>query len=88
MPNRFQIPFAENGFLFNIFNIRDLKLTIKPNQRNLFALFGSLGLSYVAYKTLVVYIKRRKYRHIPGPRTYGFNLFLKDFLIKKKPHFN
>lgn len=31
----------------------------------------SLGFGYFAYKTVQIYLIRRKYRHIPGPPTKG-----------------
>lgn len=29
------------------------------------------GLAFLAYKTFKIYLLRRKYRHIPGPKTKG-----------------
>lgn len=34
---------------------------------NLLKAAAVLAVSYVSYKTLSVYLKRRKYQHIPGP---------------------
>ena len=52
-------------------DINNLKLTaIRP--RNIAILATGLGLSYCAYKSFLLYLKRRKYRHIPGPPTNGF----------------
>lgn len=44
------------------------------------ALFLSLGLTstYLLYKTVRLYLKRRKYRHIPGPPTEGY--FITHFI--------
>lgn len=41
-----------------------------------------LGLSYFAYKTVRLYLKRRKYRHIPGPPTRGLLGFYMGNLIE------
>lgn len=29
------------------------------------------GVSYFIYKTVKIYLRRRQYRHIPGPKTRG-----------------
>lgn len=61
--------------------IKEIELDIKEIQKltlelatpkNLAIVAVSLGVSYVGYKTLVIYLRRRKYRHIPGPPTKGF----------------
>lgn len=39
--------------------------------KNLAILTAGLSLSYVAYRTVITYLNRRKYRHIPGPPTKG-----------------
>lgn len=36
-----------------------------------FKLIAILGSSYLVYKTLRIYLNRRKYRHLPGPPTNG-----------------
>jgi hypothetical protein len=38
-------------------------------------LLGGLASSYIIYKTIRIYLIRRKYRHIPGPPTKGFTNF-------------
>lgn len=55
-------------------DINNLKLTANDSlrPRNIAILATGLGLSYCAYKTYLLYLKRRKYRHIPGPPTNGF----------------
>jgi hypothetical protein len=35
----------------------------------------SIVSGYIIYKAVKIYILRRKYRHIPGPETKGFNFF-------------
>lgn len=42
------------------------------------ALFLSIGLTstYLLYKTVRLYLKKRKYRHIPGPPTEGYLLLI------------
>nr|UOU03257.1 cytochrome P450 3049B1-1 [Brachionus rubens] len=37
----------------------------------LLALLAGVGLTTFGYKTLQIYLLRRKYRHIPGPKTQG-----------------
>ena len=37
----------------------------------LLSLIAGFGLTFVGYKTLKIYLLRRKYRHIPGPKTHG-----------------
>ena len=39
--------------------------------KNVFEVIGSLGVIYFMYKTAKLYMKRRKYRHIPGPKATG-----------------
>jgi hypothetical protein len=45
-------------------------------KKSLALLFGSFT-SLFAYYTLKIYLKRRKYRHIPGPSTNGISGFYK-----------
>lgn len=42
--------------------------------KNAALVVGGLGASYFFYITLKQYLLRRKYRHIPGPPTHGYNL--------------
>lgn len=56
----------------NLFEIK--KFLIDDGLRttkNLAITVGTLGASYVAYITFKLYLKKRKYRHIPGPPTKG-----------------
>lgn len=39
--------------------------------KNLAILAASFGFGFFAYKTLQIYLVRRKYSHIPGPKTKG-----------------
>ena len=41
-----------------------------------------LGLSYLAYKTRQIYLKRQKYQHIPGPPTKGLLGFFTGNLVE------
>ena len=38
-------------------------------------LVGASVASYFTYLTLTIYLKRRKYRHIPGPGTRGYSKY-------------
>lgn len=44
----------------------------KTTPKSIAILASTLGLSYFAYRTLTIYLTRRKYRHIPGPPADGF----------------
>lgn len=48
--------------LFTISNI---------TRKNVFSVLLGAGLSFFVYKTLKIYFLRKKYRHIPGPKTKG-----------------
>ncbi len=41
------------------------------NGRNAAKVLSSLAVCYFLYKTTKIYLKRRKYNHIPGPPTKG-----------------
>ena len=43
--------------------------------RDVAGIFTTLVVGYVGYKTLRIYLLRRKYRHIPGPPTKGIKGF-------------
>ena len=50
---------------------------IKQNNNKPFAvinLVAHIAALYAIYKTIRIYLKRRKYKHIPGPPTKGFIL--------------
>jgi hypothetical protein len=53
--------------------IIDLKqLTeIRLSYAEITKLLAGAGLTYLLYKSLRIYLERRKYRHIPGPPTPG-----------------
>ena len=61
---------------FNQLNAANGKLALK--------IVGSVGLGYVLYRTLDIYFKRKKYAHIPGPRTKGYFINFFHFFYKKK----
>lgn len=42
-----------------------------PQAKNVVIALSGLGASYFLYKTLKLYLKKRKFRHIPGPPTRG-----------------
>jgi hypothetical protein len=46
---------------------------VKANLSNITKLLAGFGVSFVLYKTVVIYLNQRKYRHIPGPPINGFN---------------
>lgn len=59
---------------------KNLQLELKDVQKvtfelakpkNLAIVAAGCGLTYIGYQTLVIYLRRRKYRHIPGPSTKG-----------------
>lgn len=54
----------------------DFQKAIIDNSTPKNILLFTLGLStsYIVYKIVGFYLKRRKYRHIPGPPTKGYNL--------------
>ena len=39
--------------------------------KKIFSFIGCVGAGFFIYKTLKIYIIRRKYRHVPGPKTKG-----------------
>ena len=43
--------------------------------KKIFGFFASLSLGFFAYKTIKIYLVRRKYRHVPGPKTNGITGF-------------
>lgn len=47
--------------------------TFELTLSNFLKASGGVILTGWAYFTLVIYLKRRKYQHIPGPPTNGFN---------------
>lgn len=51
-----------------------MKETIVKNStpKNALVAFCVMGTAYVLYKTVRLYLKKRKYRHIPGPPTKGY----------------
>ena len=60
--------------------IKDLGLDIESAKKmtlslatpkNIALATAGVGLTYISYRTLSIYLKRRKYRHIPGPSTKG-----------------
>lgn len=54
------------------------KLTLDlATPKNIAIIATSFGLAYISYRTMSVYLTRRKYRHIPGPPTKGS--FLNNF---------
>ena len=55
--------------LGHLFNLSRPKLTMKP--LDLVKLIAGTAITYGAYKTIQLYIRRRKYQHIPGPGTSG-----------------
>ena len=61
------------GFGLNSSDAKEIKkITLNLTRpKNLAILTAGLGLSYVAYRTVITYLNRRKYRHIPGPPTKG-----------------
>lgn len=40
-------------------------------RKSILSVVLGAGLSFIVYKTLKIYLLRRKYRHIPGPKTQG-----------------
>ena len=54
-------------------NVLELERTIldKSVRKNVAIFVGGVTTSYVVYKTVRFYLKKRKYRHIPGPPTNG-----------------
>ena len=57
---------------FNQLNAANGKLALK--------IIGTAGFGYILYRTLDIYLKRRAYSHIPGPKTKGY-FFKIDFNI-------
>ena len=53
-------------------------ISLIPILRKLSLAVG-FGSSIVVYYAIKQYLKRRKYKHIPGPNTKGFLLILLDF---------
>ena len=43
---------------------------------------AGLSLSYLGYKTVEIFLNRRKYRHIPGPPTKGLLGFFIGNLVE------
>lgn len=43
---------------------------------NAFILAFIFGLAFLMFKTIKIHMKRRQYRHIPGPATNGFEFFV------------
>ena len=42
------------------------------NLRSIGMVTLALGASFITYKTIRIYLLRRKYSHIPGPNTNGY----------------
>lgn len=66
---RITVHFLESTNLnkMNLPELSELKLS-----RSLIAkLLAAAGLGFFAYKTLAIYLLRRRFRHIPGPETNG-----------------
>lgn len=51
----------------NYVNLRSMKI----RSINVLKIIGGLGFSYFIYKTIKIYLKRRKFSHLPGPKTKG-----------------
>jgi hypothetical protein len=64
--------FALTNYIQPILKINQADLrNMKIRSINVFKLIGGFGLSYFIYKTIKIYLKRRKFGHIPGPKTKG-----------------
>ncbi len=58
--------------------LQALLLRVKANTKtaNVLSLLAGFVLSIGVYKTIDIYLTRRKYRHIPGPPTKGYSFFV------------
>jgi hypothetical protein len=55
---------------------------------NLLKLVATLASSYTIYKTIQIYLIRRKYRHIPGPSANGLLGFYLGNVIDMPKYLN
>ena len=61
-----------NQITLNSFNYSDWN---DFTAKNLFKTLGVLGSIYFMYKTVKLHMKRKKYRHIPGPKADGYLIY-------------
>lgn len=52
-----------------LIQLKRLILEEAKKPKNIAIILGGLGASYFAYFTVDLYLKRKKYQHIPGPPT-------------------
>ena len=57
--------------VINLFEIKKFLFDGLRKPKNVAVSVGALSAIYAVYITFKVYLKRRKYRHIPGPPTNG-----------------
>jgi hypothetical protein len=68
---------SENKFVkslieeFNKHGLNKESVVSRLNVSNVVKVSVGLVGSYVVFKTIKIYLTRRKYRHIPGPGTNG-----------------
>jgi hypothetical protein len=67
--------------------VKNLKLKLFMAHKNLLTMIeinpikicqalGGITASFILYKAVRIYLIKRKYNHIPGPPTKGFDLFI------------
>nr|ATW72319.1 cytochrome p450 CYP3049B6 [Brachionus calyciflorus] len=49
----------------------DMLSNFKFSKLKILSILTGIGLGSIGFKTLQIYLRRRKYRHIPGPKTKG-----------------
>jgi len=60
-----------NFLRYNAIELQKIILE-KSTPKNVLITVGFLSVGFILYKTLRFVLRKRKYRHIPGPPTKGY----------------